>query len=651
MNVPKLTATVPTARPTGPAAHQSRRVPIDLDSLNADESLPFDDVSWRFDREMQSVEDDGKEADKAPPSSAGLSQNGILSPAGQTVVSAVAQATLPRDGAGGSTPEQGQVEMQNAVTVVAGLSSPEDRWSQEDTQANGLATRLRALVQSTAPRLFRVNLGVEQLASEAAAGEFGTQIPAALKGVGPQETGTAGSVSVASASVGSASPLGLSSWAASGAAQSQGSSKEAMESSAAPGAGPSGAAPKGQPTNPIVTAPRLGESVATDGPEPESMSSSTVQRLQVQDKPTDSTSDIVAGSASQGVITEVEARARSIAVRTGVSPAALDGSANSNVLAAQSLPPGGAGETLPTSVRSFGDLVAGHTPSADLRLDSPALGAVDLRLTSSADGMAVPVSFGSPAVASVVQADLTALHALLEQAGLGDVSLQLTGNPVESIGVSPMSDRGDERRGGDQRGGTDGSVGNESAAHPTASKPDVAMAAPTGAQPVQSQLSVDAPAVSAGLGEQSLSMRQQSEILDQVVRASAMLSASHQESARIDLSPPSLGRLELQMVVEDGKALVHIVAEKPETRDVLATNLSQLRSALMDQGLVADQLSVSMGFGSNGSPWQSPTTSHTPWRQERLVQTDREVEPVAAVAAESEQERSRWGVGLVDLYA
>jgi flagellar hook-length control protein FliK len=68
--------------------------------------------------------------------------------------------------------------------------------------------------------------------------------------------------------------------------------------------------------------------------------------------------------------------------------------------------------------------------------------------------------------------------------------------------------------------------------------------------------------------------------------------------ATIQLSPPSLGRVEVRIAVNAGRLRAEVRAERPETLQALAGHVPELRAALAVQGIQADQVDLGLGFGA-----------------------------------------------------
>lgn len=100
-----------------------------------------------------------------------------------------------------------------------------------------------------------------------------------------------------------------------------------------------------------------------------------------------------------------------------------------------------------------------------------------------------------------------------------------------------------------------------------------------------SQKPGDAPAEMAG--------RYTREVLDQVRQAVPAAAKSGEGSITIRLNPPMLGRVDIDIRVEDGQILASFKVDQPVTRDILQQNMHVLKEALSEQGVKAAQFVVS----------------------------------------------------------
>jgi flagellar hook-length control protein FliK len=69
-------------------------------------------------------------------------------------------------------------------------------------------------------------------------------------------------------------------------------------------------------------------------------------------------------------------------------------------------------------------------------------------------------------------------------------------------------------------------------------------------------------------------------------------------SAVIQLSPPELGMLMIQIRMEEDKLRAVVRAERPEALEALNRHLPELRATLQQQGLQANDIHLELGLGS-----------------------------------------------------
>lgn len=97
------------------------------------------------------------------------------------------------------------------------------------------------------------------------------------------------------------------------------------------------------------------------------------------------------------------------------------------------------------------------------------------------------------------------------------------------------------------------------------------------------------------------------QVLIQIInKISPRLGAGVHE-AIIDLEPPTLGRLHIRLILEDGALSARVHARSLMVGEIVRSNLSQLRSALHDQGIQVESFHVTAGdTNSQGemSAWQ-----------------------------------------------
>ena len=89
-----------------------------------------------------------------------------------------------------------------------------------------------------------------------------------------------------------------------------------------------------------------------------------------------------------------------------------------------------------------------------------------------------------------------------------------------------------------------------------------------------------------------------SQAMDQIVQKAVLLLNNNQHEVHIELKPEFLGHIRMQIVTESQQVAIKIVAELPFVKDMLESNLNQLKAELQAQGLKIDSLEVSVGHDS-----------------------------------------------------
>jgi len=107
------------------------------------------------------------------------------------------------------------------------------------------------------------------------------------------------------------------------------------------------------------------------------------------------------------------------------------------------------------------------------------------------------------------------------------------------------------------------------------------------------------------------------------------------KTAMIELAPAELGRIRIEMKLDGGKLQAVVRAEKPEALAALEEHLPELRSALEQQGIVADDLDLGLGF-DGGHESQTGSFGGAPQHAKEAVEPEIDHESlVRAVARRS----------------
>ncbi len=104
----------------------------------------------------------------------------------------------------------------------------------------------------------------------------------------------------------------------------------------------------------------------------------------------------------------------------------------------------------------------------------------------------------------------------------------------------------------------------------------------------------------------------ENELLDQVVERARMHRQVGHSEIRIDLKPESLGKLTMHLSLDQQTMTVKILTETPQVRDMIETNLPQLKTELQNQGLKIESVHVMLaqdsrhhGYHGKGGTWFS----------------------------------------------
>ena len=90
-------------------------------------------------------------------------------------------------------------------------------------------------------------------------------------------------------------------------------------------------------------------------------------------------------------------------------------------------------------------------------------------------------------------------------------------------------------------------------------------------------------------------------VMEQVVDAARIQVANGQTRAKIVLQPPSLGKLNLHIITRDDQVKVTFFAENLQVKEIIETNLAQLRQSFVQQGLRVDDFGVFVGHHPSGN--------------------------------------------------
>ncbi len=97
------------------------------------------------------------------------------------------------------------------------------------------------------------------------------------------------------------------------------------------------------------------------------------------------------------------------------------------------------------------------------------------------------------------------------------------------------------------------------------------------------------------------------EPLPKIVDRIVLMVRAGEQHARIHISPPDLGRLDLDLVIKNGHLHAHLGAENPAAKELLEANIQQLRQQLNGLGFVVERFEVGVGLnerrGAEADGW------------------------------------------------
>jgi flagellar hook-length control protein FliK len=97
-------------------------------------------------------------------------------------------------------------------------------------------------------------------------------------------------------------------------------------------------------------------------------------------------------------------------------------------------------------------------------------------------------------------------------------------------------------------------------------------------------------------------------VVDQLVQKASLMIKENFSEMNIQLTPENLGKVDLKISIERGIVVAKFAAESQQVKELIESNLTNLKQQLTNQGLKVDQLSVTVGQQSfeqsQGNPYQ-----------------------------------------------
>ena len=139
------------------------------------------------------------------------------------------------------------------------------------------------------------------------------------------------------------------------------------------------------------------------------------------------------------------------------------------------------------------------------------------------------------------------------------------------------------------------------------------------------------------------------ELFPQIIDRAKLMAAGGLHEMEVNLQPEHLGKLQLKISMENQVVTAHFLAESERVKEIIETNLNQLRQKLYEAGLQIDQLQVNLG-GQGSSGYQQSTYAGADYFGNRTKQVNK-VMPIEANSLESLASPKAWSTGAIDFIA
>ncbi|MBI5179509.1 MAG: flagellar hook-length control protein FliK [Nitrospinae bacterium] len=137
-------------------------------------------------------------------------------------------------------------------------------------------------------------------------------------------------------------------------------------------------------------------------------------------------------------------------------------------------------------------------------------------------------------------------------------------------------------------------------------------------------------------------------IMNQITEKASILSLPNATQTKITLTPESLGTVDIKLHMADATVKASIVVESAAVKHAVEQNLDQLKSALHEQGIMVQEMNVSVNQNNGGNNFAAQSEARESQAAEnRESRGPKNVESAPAARAP----RARRGNSLVDVTA
>jgi flagellar hook-length control protein FliK len=106
------------------------------------------------------------------------------------------------------------------------------------------------------------------------------------------------------------------------------------------------------------------------------------------------------------------------------------------------------------------------------------------------------------------------------------------------------------------------------------------------------------------------------EIMDQIVKKTDLMVKLNNSEMKIHLKPEFLGKMLINVVVEDGVVTARFITENQNVKQVLEANMNSLRQSLESNGMRVDKTEVSVQLYNDGNFNNSGGGQQSMWNQQ-----------------------------------
>ena len=151
-----------------------------------------------------------------------------------------------------------------------------------------------------------------------------------------------------------------------------------------------------------------------------------------------------------------------------------------------------------------------------------------------------------------------------------------------------------------------------------------------------------AEAAAAGKGRDAAAAATRTDVFDQIVQRAAVHVKNDQGEIRIDLKPDVLGQVRMHIMTDNQQVTVRILTEHSMVRDMIQSNIHQLKSDLQQQGLQVQRVEVAVA----DDPRQNPRRQAQPGPGWKGHADGGDAPAADEISAELRPEvASRWDLG------